>query len=214
MDPFSHLSYDEMVNVCERLDDRDLAQLVRTSKNARDTCQWILDRKREILKQQLLEDLLGTWMSCGSDGMVKKIRFEDRNEFEIFVNQSKHLEPLKALRWDNRSLRFHRFSYMLKDVLSIIRNVLEELHEKGYKKIDQEKDIFATGDPYWKILIYNFEKPPGEFRSLNRFRPDRLLRLLEYLDMEIIPNEQSQRTVIRIAQELNKRGKFIECPTN
>lgn len=47
LDPFVYLPYDKMYEICEKLDDRSLGQIMRTSKKARETCQNIFNQRKQ-----------------------------------------------------------------------------------------------------------------------------------------------------------------------
>ncbi len=51
--PFEYLSTDKLIEICESLNDHDLAQLVQTSQTAYSLCYEILDKRHQVHKKKL-----------------------------------------------------------------------------------------------------------------------------------------------------------------
>lgn len=70
MDPFTYLPYDKMYEICENLNDKDLSRLVRTSKKAYETCQWMVDRRKEEKERREEEEFQRLRVAVENSGIT------------------------------------------------------------------------------------------------------------------------------------------------
>lgn len=198
LDPFSHLPYDKMTEICESLDNQSLGKLVRTSKKAYETCQGVLADRKEALRQKLISDLLGDWYIQEYQGLFIG-RVTTGNE--IFIKHRSHIPPLLK----NMKERFNMLSKRISmDDIPEMQYLLSELHRRGFKKIDKTKDIFAVQRPT-QLIVKNYK---GAIILDYSNRTD-LIELLGKLNVIVLGNETDQELKEKVIQELDKRGKIV-----
>lgn len=89
MTTFLDLPDDKLTEICEVLEDKDLWNLVQTSKRVRNLCTWILDNRQTAYINELLRDfidsLMGSW-AIGSISIVFIYEVEN-DPYSILIKQ-------------------------------------------------------------------------------------------------------------------------------
>lgn len=208
LDPFEHLPYDKMIEICESLDDESLGNLVNTSKKAYETCQWVLDIKREKLKTELPEKLIGPWLAC------RKISDQSYQRFivsiKLFQDQIKvkHATSFETLLSDMYIEDGLFIKYIDLDDLLELKDLYSTLLEKGYKRINRTKDIYAVNNE-GEIRVHDPQRKRTRY-VYNIPRMD-ITRLLNTLNVSVAGHETTEELMGLLIEELDERGKLLIC---
>lgn len=141
LDPFESLPYDKMIEICENLDTETLGQLTQTSKNAYQTCQWILSDRMKESKKEILGKLIGVWKVCIEKRMRDVVIKLVPNRRIVVFHSTKFETLLSDMDIRERGEFFAKY-IDLDDILEL-KKLYRILLGSGYKKISRD-EIYAT----------------------------------------------------------------------
>ncbi len=197
---------DKLFELCERLDTRTLASMVRSNTKIRNLCQVILDQRK--IAADLVNRLKGEYVKLKYEkGGFQRMRLKITKFTDNIYFDSE--EPIIEGMTGQRKLFLHGYHIFIPiDDIRKLQKLEENLTELGYIKLGKPFGYLQ----FDHIFIEDFPDLYREksSRYLQNMTTSELIRTLKELGIQITEERSDEELRMLLVEELRNQGRFSE----